>query len=457
MKLKDVVRPVQWMKKARAKRKMRRLELAQEKAAALNEIDLAEEEAKEMIEAGALFEDGLFFGEKNSRLKRMAATVLHERTFLDDFKTELGTVRSESSLLSEKAAEDVDLSVAGETVHAPMKAAEWDFNTSDAMTSKLIGSSDAAKGKAFVKQMHDSSGSIGIEGKDEDMDRSYKTKRRSLKITKSELAALPELEKVVKAERIKDWASRFRRADPRFQIAAFFDEVAQLGIKDFASTTGGHECDKISPILKMFYRSSVFTVWRPTSMESIRKMMKGLGVGKGLDIKGKSAKSGTLSGYVPFLQLYEEHHKKLIRTLPKEATMRIFYKTRELRDQAASKLTDVGEEMLEGWTNAQYVIASETADEEATETAMAKFMWEMENPEIILLDEYADEARPTFGVEIPERLFWEAYVMRQNTRREPGTPDDTGRPSEPAFQDMNFAALRHPPQEGRPRPVVYQT
>jgi hypothetical protein len=53
-------------------------------------------------------------------------------------------------------------------------------------------------------------------------------------MSNSELAALPELEKVVKAGRIKDWASRFRRADPRFQIAAFFDEIAQLGIKDFA-------------------------------------------------------------------------------------------------------------------------------------------------------------------------------------------------------------------------------
>ena len=46
-------------------------------------------------------------------------------------------------------------------------------------------------------------------------------------------------------------------------------------------------------------------------------MMTKQGVGKGLDIKGKSAKKGVLSGFVPFLQIHEEKHKRKIKTLPK--------------------------------------------------------------------------------------------------------------------------------------------
>ena len=33
-------------------------------------------------------------------------------------------------------------------------------------------------------------------------------------------------------------------------------------------------------------------------------MMKGEATGKGLDIQGKNAKTGLLSGYVPFSQIY---------------------------------------------------------------------------------------------------------------------------------------------------------
>ena len=38
--------------------------------------------------------------------------------------------------------------------------------------------------------------------------------------------------------------------------------------------------------------SEYFTVWRPTSLDAIRMMMSGKATGKGLNIKGKSAKKG---------------------------------------------------------------------------------------------------------------------------------------------------------------------
>jgi hypothetical protein len=83
-------------------------------------------------------------------------------------------------------------------------------------------------------------------------------------------------------------------------------------------------------------------------------------------------------------------------------------------------------------------------------------MWEMDDPEIVILDEYAQSEAPLFGIEIPQRLFWEAFVMRRDINREPGSKHDIGRPSRPAFQDMNFASLRSHPKDGKPRAVVYQ-
>lgn len=41
-------------------------------------------------------------------------------------------------------------------------------------------------------------------------------------------------------------------------------------------------------------KANVFTVWRPTSEEAIKNMMLGIATGKGLDIKGKSAKKGNI-------------------------------------------------------------------------------------------------------------------------------------------------------------------
>ena len=38
------------------------------------------------------------------------------------------------------------------------------------------------------------------------------------------------------------------------------------------------------------------------------------------------------------------------------------------------------------------------------------------------------------GLDIPERLMWEALVVRQDISHKPGW--ETGRPSEPAFMDM---------------------
>jgi hypothetical protein len=65
-------------------------------------------------------------------------------------------------------------------------------------------------------------------------------------------------------------------------------------------------------------------------------------------------------------------------------------------------------------------------DNEVKGNEMKKFIWEMENPEIILLNEYAKYEIPTNDLELPERLFWEAHVVRQYIYCVLGSDDDTG-------------------------------
>ena len=101
---------------------------------------------------------------------------------------------------------------------------------------------------------------------------------------------------------------------------------------------------------------SVFSVWRPTSIDSIEKMMKGHGVGKGLDIKGKSAKKGKLSAYVPFLQIHQDEHKSKIRALPSGGRIRVFYKKEAPRDKAHDFLTEVRNDMVKEVEDARQIV-----------------------------------------------------------------------------------------------------
>lgn len=154
------------------------------------------------------------------------------------------------------------------------------------------------------------------------------------------------------------WASSFVRLDPRYRIHRFFQGIAQRGElklqdavfqkkKRESLLADDHKRKARELLTSCFNMASVFTVWRPCSEDAIRKMMQGKGVGKGLDIKGKSAKFGRCSGYVPFLQIHNEEDKKKIDLLPRDARMRIFYTTEETRQLAVDTMEKVKEEMME--------------------------------------------------------------------------------------------------------------
>jgi hypothetical protein len=255
-------------------------------------------------------------------------------------------------------------------------------------------------------------------------------------------------------DKVKDWVSQFRRLDPRYRIEAYFSEVAQIGVENIEEK--GVNLTNLRPILRFFFRASVFSVWRPTSFEAIRKMMLGHAVGKGLDIKGKSAKRGKLSAFVPFLQIGENRHKGLIRTLSKDGIVRLFFSSASAksREIAVANLERICEEMLDTCSRAKQVLADENSNEESREDAKETLLWEMSDPVIRFIDDFSPQS---YGVEIPVRLFWETFIVRQDITRRPGSQYDTGRPSTPEFQDMNFAALRSKPRgQGHPRAVIWQ-
>jgi hypothetical protein len=254
--------------------------------------------------------------------------------------------------------------------------------------------------------------------------------------------------------RLKIWASHFRRLDPRYRILTFFTEVAQLGV-DGLEGGKGIDLSKVRPILWfLFSRVSVFTVWRPTCFEAIKKMMLGQAVGKGLDIKGKSAKRGKHSAYVPFLQIGENKHKSLVRTLSKESTVRIFFATVKARNAAAYTLENNCNDMVNTVEMAKKILADPLTDTTSREEAKEMLLCEMTDPIIESLDDYAPK---WYGLEVPIRLFWETFVVNRDCTRVRGSEYCTGRPSTPAFQDMNNAAVAAKPRKDHPRAVLWQS
>mmetsp|Transcript_31777 Transcript_31777/g.54200 ORF Transcript_31777/g.54200 Transcript_31777/m.54200 type:complete len:1194 (-) Transcript_31777:624-4205(-) len=249
---------------------------------------------------------------------------------------------------------------------------------------------------------------------------------------------------------LQQWATSFCKLDPRWQIRKFFNDMSVFGtvLSDLTKSDHSHN------------GAAIFSVWRPTSADAIAKMMRGDGVGKGLEIKGKSAKRGGLSGYIPFLQIHEEEHKKQIRTIPKGDHTKIFFKSPQSRDQVGKYLGTIAKELTLRVAQAKFALARAKFGcdpnvilREELNYAAKTLSYELENPKVVQNDDYAPGI---YCIEVSCRVLWEGLVERKDITRPAETNFDTGRASQPAFQDMNFSALkRHNCHE--PHPVLYQT
>jgi len=201
------------------------------------------------------------------------------------------------------------------------------------------------------------------------------------------------------------------KSDPRKLISDFYRQGDTWGPKG-AMSEGNVTKDG---------DSRWFVVYRPCSRDSIAKMLGKVGVGKGLNVKGKSAKKNRLSGFVPFIQISDNKHKFDVEESPRDTRTKIFYRSKAAREQAKGSLNKVRME--------------------------AKLL-RMDDPTIKVITDY----EPTsFGLDVPEPLMREAYIMKPDLS--PMVGWETGRQSEPAFMDMNLHAVRG---DSSPEVVLYQ-
>lgn len=233
--------------------------------------------------------------------------------------------------------------------------------------------------------------------------------------------------------------------DPRRALAEFFrpgDGRGPLGyLQDIGDVPSGGSA------------SSYFAVWRPTSFDAIRQMMELKATGKGLNVKGKSAIRGKLAGFVPYVQIYSDEDKAKVGVCPEWATVRIYFQGDEAREQARATLEQILREMVVGYAQSAAALSQEGTGgapldaEMKAEHLRRKQLWRMPS-KAALVD--LDDAG--CGLEMPERLMWEAYVAQQDLTPEAGW--ETGRPSEPAYFYLNLHATRD--RNSQPSVVVWQ-
>jgi len=208
------------------------------------------------------------------------------------------------------------------------------------------------------------------------------------------------------------------RTDPRKSISDFYQSGDQRGSRGTCIHDPSFDPNTVSPSA----RTDWFAVYRPTSRDAIAKMLSGVAVGKGLNVKGKSAKQGRVSGYVPFMQIHKNEEKKLLNPADPSGRVRIFFTTEHDRD----RMLRTFEPLLDP-DNGVSINGDRVID-------------------------YIDLFTGVYGLDIPETVLWEVFIEQPDISFRMGW--ETGRKSEPAFMDMNLACLRYPSD---PKIVLYQS
>ena len=231
------------------------------------------------------------------------------------------------------------------------------------------------------------------------------------------------------------WVKAFLEQDPRRHLVDYFKPGDERGPYGYLRAQG---------LRPRGAPSKHFAIWRPTSLDAMRMLFDGSATGKALNVKGKSAKSGKLSGFVPFLQIDREEDKARVGTSPADARSRVYYRSKAARAEARAQLTPVLEEMVQRSAAAKRQLGEwkqnklDLSDDER-ESALKDMLLMCDPPMLEDLDAYCVK-QDTWGLDMPERLLWEVYVVRKDISHTPGW--ETGRVSEPAFMDLNMQATR---------------
>jgi hypothetical protein len=216
-------------------------------------------------------------------------------------------------------------------------------------------------------------------------------------------------------------------ADPRKLIADFYNKGDDRGP---AGTLGAKKLTANAA-----KQTDGFVVYRPCSRDSIAKMLGKVGVGKGLNVKGKSSKKNRLSGFVPFMQISDNDDKEKVEASPVDARTIIYYRTKAARKEAEDMLNNV-------WVKSMTLPTIQ----------------KITRPEIDHIDSFdVGGSEDVWGLNLPEPLMKQAYIMKPDLT--PVVGWETGRNSESAFMNMNMASVRMgavPDTKQNPKVVLYQ-
>ena len=183
--------------------------------------------------------------------------------------------------------------------------------------------------------------------------------------------------------------------------------------------------------------------------------------------QSSSAYSEQSTGYIPFVQVYDADHKKQIRRDSLRATMmKVYYIGRKARAEAVELLYDVAEMMAFLAKDAKLILSDPYSSEKQQEEVMENLLFDGCDLSVTMIDTYA----PTvYGIQISDRLFWEAFVMPHDMEmyraESPGNPlmrgfgKNSRRQSSPELQMKNLNALQQSVQNSHPLaaiPVVLQ-
>lgn len=80
----------------------------------------------------------------------------------------------------------------------------------------------------------------------------------------------------------------------------------------------------------------------------VLRMLNQTAVGKGLNVKGKSAKRNHLSGFVPFLQISDNKHKRRLGRCPENSRVILYFQTKEQQELAKLELEIVMKDLQSG-------------------------------------------------------------------------------------------------------------
>eukprot|EP00927_Polykrikos_kofoidii_P039723 TRINITY_DN34052_c0_g1_i1.p1 TRINITY_DN34052_c0_g1~~TRINITY_DN34052_c0_g1_i1.p1 ORF type:complete len:1293 (-),score=179.43 TRINITY_DN34052_c0_g1_i1:7-3885(-) len=239
--------------------------------------------------------------------------------------------------------------------------------------------------------------------------------------------------------------------DPRKLVADFYrkgDSRGPAGSLELAQSESAAKLESES--------SSWFAVFRPTSRDAIAKLLGGIAVGKGLNVKGKSAKKNRLSGFVPFVQICDNNHKELVEQFPDGSRVDIFYKTKAARDEALKQLSAIVRDTRDRDESGNPIsTCSPTSPTKSEGSMMSFFTNSRSNISMCLTDSciYINNSYEpqVFGLNVPGPVVHAAYIMLPDLS--PLVDWETGRLSEPAFMSMNIHAVVN---GSEPRIVLYQ-